>query len=121
MNKLQLNDNIKGQKAIGEYIGYSVPSVTRHKDKDRIPYFWSGHNICARSDDLDAWIDEQIAKEVSKHDGREEEAGVASDDVRDNVTVQGLREETPSVPRQLQRVRRVPQKIEVNQGRAVRG
>ena len=112
---------IKGAKDVGEYIGMSIATFHRHKNKDRIPYFWSAHNICARSEDLDAWIDEQIAKEVEKYDGRKEEAGVASDDVRDTVTVHEVREETPSVPRPLQRVRPVPQKIEVNQGRAVRG
>lgn len=51
---------IKGQKAIGQYIGYSVPSVARHKDKDRIPYYRAGRNICARTEDLDAWIQAQI-------------------------------------------------------------
>lgn len=47
---------IKGQKAIGQYIGYSVPSVTRHKDKDCILYYRAGRIICARSEDLDEWI-----------------------------------------------------------------
>ena len=56
---------IKGQKAIGEYIGYSVPSVTRHKDKDRIPYYRAGRIICARSEDLDRWIQEQVEKNWS--------------------------------------------------------
>lgn len=53
---------IKGQKAIGDYIGYSVPSVTRHKDKDRIPYYRAGRIICARSEDLDKWIQMQVDK-----------------------------------------------------------
>lgn len=53
---------IKGQKAIGEYIGYSVPSVSRHKDKDAIPYYRAGRTICARTEDLDRWISEQIEK-----------------------------------------------------------
>lgn len=51
---------IKGQKAIGQYIGYSVPSVARHKDKDRIPYYRAGRTICARSEDLDMWIQMQV-------------------------------------------------------------
>lgn len=53
---------IKGQKAIGQYIGYSVPSVSRHKDKDRIPYYRAGRIICARSEDLDRWIQMQVDK-----------------------------------------------------------
>lgn len=53
---------IKGQKAIGQYIGYSVPSVARHKDKDRIPYYRAGRIICARSEDLDRWIQMQVDK-----------------------------------------------------------
>lgn len=53
---------IKGQKAIGEYIGYSVPSVSRYKDKDRIPYYRAGRIICARSEDLDRWIQMQVDK-----------------------------------------------------------
>lgn len=53
---------IKGQKAIGDYIGYSVPSVARHKDKDRIPYYRAGRIICARSEDLDRWIQMQVDK-----------------------------------------------------------
>ena len=56
---------IKGQKAIGEYIGYSVPSVSRHKDKDHIPYYRAGRNICARSEDLDRWIQMQVEKNWS--------------------------------------------------------
>lgn len=53
---------IKGQKAIGGYIGYSVPSIQRNKDKCSIPYYRAGHNICARSEDLDAWINRQVEK-----------------------------------------------------------
>ena len=53
---------IKGQKAIGEYIGYSVPSVQRNKDKCNIPYYRAGRNICARSEDLDRWIQMQVDK-----------------------------------------------------------
>ena len=53
---------IKGQKAIGEYIGYSVPSIQRNKDKCSIPYYRVGRNICARSDDLDKWIQMQVEK-----------------------------------------------------------
>lgn len=56
---------IKGQKAIGEYIGYSVPSVQRNKDKRSIPYYRAGKNICARSEDLDRWIQEQVEKNWS--------------------------------------------------------
>lgn len=110
---------IKGQKAIGEYIGCSEVSVQRNKNKLNIPYFRSGHNICARSEDLDAWIDEQIAKEEKKHDRREEKADDASDDIRDTVAVSELRKEEAGVSRSLQRVRRVPQKITTNQERAV--
>ena len=61
----KINVIIKGQKAIGEYIGYSVPSVTRHKDKDRIPYYRASRIICARSEDLDRWIQEQVEKNRS--------------------------------------------------------
>ena len=53
---------IKGQKAIGEYIGYSVPSVSRHKDKDHIPYYRASRIICARSEDLDRWVQERVEK-----------------------------------------------------------
>lgn len=53
---------IKGQKAIGDYIGYSVPSIQRNKDKDRIPYYRAGRNICARSEDLDRWIQMHVEK-----------------------------------------------------------
>ena len=53
---------MKGQKAIGQYIGYSVPSVARHKDKDRIPYYRAGRIICARSQDLDRWKQAQVDK-----------------------------------------------------------
>lgn len=53
---------IKGQKAIGDYIGYSVPSIQRNKDKRSIPYYRAGRNICARSEDLDRWIQMQIDK-----------------------------------------------------------
>ena len=56
---------VKGQKAIGDYIGYSVPSVHRHKDKDGIPYYRAGRIICARSEDLDRWIQEQVKKNWS--------------------------------------------------------
>lgn len=38
---------IKGQKAIGEYIGYSIASIQRNKDKCSIPYYRAGRNICA--------------------------------------------------------------------------
>lgn len=50
---------IKGQKEIGRYIGMSVPTFHRHKDKDAIPYYRAGRNICARTEDLDAWIASQ--------------------------------------------------------------
>ena len=53
---------IKGQKAIGDYIGYSVPSVQRNKDKCSIPYYRAGRNICARSEDLDRCMLMQIDK-----------------------------------------------------------
>lgn len=94
---------IKGQKAIGEYIGHSEVSVQWNKNKLNIPYFRSGHNICARSEDLDAWIDRQIAKE--EDDAGKENENVASADIRDSVPVSAVREEAQSVPRQLQRVR----------------
>lgn len=110
---------LKGAKDIGAYIGMSVPTFHRHKDKDGIPYFRAGHNICARSEDLSEWIGRQIRKE-EKHDRRKEKASDTADDLRDDVAVPQLREETPSVPRQLQRVRPVPQKITTNQGRTVR-
>lgn len=111
---------LKGADAIGKYIGMSVPTFHRHKDKDGIPYFRAGHNICARSEDLSEWIDRQIRKE-EKHDRRKEKASDTTDDLRNNITVSQLQEETPSMPRQLQRVRPVPQKVTGNQGRAVRG
>ena len=113
---------LKGADAIGKYIGMSVPTFHRHKSKDRIPYFWAAHNICARTEDLDAWIDEQIEKEERKHrDGRKEKsANDASDDVQDTNTMSGLREEEAGMPRPLQRVRRVPEPITGNQRRAVR-
>ena len=110
---------LKGANEIGAYIGMSIATFHRHKDKDGIPYFRAGHNICARSEDLSEWIDEQIRKE-EKHDRRKEKASDTADDLRDNVTVSQLREETPGMPRPLQRVRRVPEPITGNQRRAVR-
>lgn len=61
---------IKGEKAIGEYIGYSKASVQRNKDKLHIPYFRTGRIICAKSEDLSAWIDEQIEKNWNTKGGR---------------------------------------------------
>ncbi len=108
---------LKGARDIGAYIGMSVPTFHRHKDVDAIPYFRAGHNICARSEDLDAWIDRQIAKE--ENDAGKENENIAAADIRDSVPMPVVREEVQSVPRQLQRVRRVPEKTQGDKGRTV--
>lgn len=48
---------LKGAKAIGEYIGMSVPTFHRHKDTDGIPYYRAGRLICARTEKLDEWME----------------------------------------------------------------
>ena len=48
---------LKGAKAIGAYIGMSVPTFHRHKDVDGIPYYRAGRIICARTEKLDEWME----------------------------------------------------------------
>ena len=57
---------IKGAKDIGRYIGMSIATFHRHKDKDSIPYYRAGRTIVARSEDLDKWMEKQMLEARGK-------------------------------------------------------
>ena len=60
-----MDETIKTAKAIGRYIGMSVATFHRHKDADRVPYYYVGRTICAKQKDLDRWIEDQKDKVVA--------------------------------------------------------
>lgn len=74
---------LKGAKEIGRYIGMSIATFHRHKDKDSIPYYRAGRTIVARSEDLDEWMEKQMSHQLGIPTGykmaKDSLAGLAED------------------------------------------